>query len=1068
MSAHSPLPAKLTRPKLYESVARPRLFAMLDNAARRPVVWVCAPPGAGKTAMVASYLEARGLPYLWYQVDAGDADPATFVHYLRLAALQLAPRGAVLPLFPVEPQRDLGRFARVFLRDLFGVLPRPCAVVLDNFHEAQPTLEDRAALAAGLNEIPDGSTMIVISRGEPPPELARMLASRRIARIQPSALRCTAEEADRILAGPALDRALLRNIVQQCDGWVAALVLLREHLTQGGASIDVSLAVGRDAVFRYFTGEILLRLGPHDRRILALTAIPPSITPEEAVELTGNAAAPRLLEHFYRRHLFIDRLRVSQTTYQYHALFREFLREEMRREWAGDEQRRALAHAAALIARRGMAAEALELYREAGAWEAMAGVIREHALDWARQGRAAMLSDWVEQLPARLRESDPWLDYWRGRAWIFLKPALGRPVMERTFDVFRARGDLRGQALAVAAVVTSHYYEWADFRPLDRWLPEFDRLLGEGRAAPLDRESELRARAAQLITLLFRRPDERVLMASAHQLDALIDGEPDTNVRLMAASAVLNTYNWIAAVDAANALVARIEPAIAGEEASPLMQVWWRTHLSLWHQLAGRYARAARVIEDARAIAERHGLETPLFEIDNLQAGALLDQDEIDKACALVATMEARLTPAHRLQWAYLHALRSRLALRQRRWGPAAQEAERAVALGSETGLPTLQMPHFLLGLAQARAAIGDRPGSARAMREAIAIVGPADRAQFVRQREWMQIDDDIDAGRTARAARRLASAFAAEREREPGVWLHGQPDLAARLADFALEHRIDPEFVRLLIARNGLTPPPGAGPAWPFRLHVRVLGRFELARDGQPVQFAGKVQQRPLDVLKYVVAAGGEQVDSQPLIDALWPDAEGDAAKASFDAALFRLRKLLGVDHAIRLMGGKLSLDPTLVWTDVHAFDAAVDRAESAGRGSPPDVAAAASRLIAAYRGALLSDERTPWPASPREALRARYTRTLQRLGERLEHAGHWRSAAELYRRGLEAEPLCEPFCRGLMRSLAQLGDQAEALNAYRRCRELLSIVLGVKPADDTERLHRQIAAGHHPAAPG
>lgn len=130
-------------------------------------------------------------------------------------------------------------------------MPQPCAIVPDNFHEAQPTLEDRAALAAGFAEIPDDSTMIVISRSEPPPEVARMLASRRIARIDPTALRCTTDEAERILASPALGPALVGRIVQQCDGWVAALVLVREHPNHGGATVDVSLAVGRDAVFRY-------------------------------------------------------------------------------------------------------------------------------------------------------------------------------------------------------------------------------------------------------------------------------------------------------------------------------------------------------------------------------------------------------------------------------------------------------------------------------------------------------------------------------------------------------------------------------------------------------------------------------------------------------------------------------------------------------------------------------------------------------------------------------------------------------------------------------------------------
>ena len=43
---------------------------------------------------------------------------------------------------------------------------------------------------------------------------------------------------------------------------------------------------------------------------------------------------------------------------------------------------------------------------------------------------------------------------------------------------------------------------------------------------------------------------------------------------------------------------------------------------------------------------------------------------------------------------------------------------------------------------------------------------------------------------------------------------------------------------------------------------------------------------------------------------------------------------------------------------------------------------------------------------------------------------------------------------------ALAATGNHAEALLAFRRCRELLSIVLGLKPSEETERLRREIAA--------
>ena len=62
------------------------MVALLDAGSRRPVTWVEGPAGAGKTSLVSSYLDARGLPCLWYRLDAGDADVATFFYYLGLAA----------------------------------------------------------------------------------------------------------------------------------------------------------------------------------------------------------------------------------------------------------------------------------------------------------------------------------------------------------------------------------------------------------------------------------------------------------------------------------------------------------------------------------------------------------------------------------------------------------------------------------------------------------------------------------------------------------------------------------------------------------------------------------------------------------------------------------------------------------------------------------------------------------------------------------------------------------------------------------------------------------------------
>ena len=68
--------AKITPPKTSGVFPRKRLFRLLDECRKSPVVWVSAPAGSGKTTLVASYLSDRKLQSIWYRVDEGDGDIA--------------------------------------------------------------------------------------------------------------------------------------------------------------------------------------------------------------------------------------------------------------------------------------------------------------------------------------------------------------------------------------------------------------------------------------------------------------------------------------------------------------------------------------------------------------------------------------------------------------------------------------------------------------------------------------------------------------------------------------------------------------------------------------------------------------------------------------------------------------------------------------------------------------------------------------------------------------------------------------------------------------------------------
>src|SRR5512140_1856707 len=133
LAAARPAPAlaKLTRPLLHAAYARERLFGQLDACRSASVVWLAGPPGAGKTTLAATWLEARRKPGIWYQLDPGDGDPATFFYYLRKAAGAAGvARNAPLPLLTAEYQSEVTAFARGWFRELFSRLPDGAVLAL--------------------------------------------------------------------------------------------------------------------------------------------------------------------------------------------------------------------------------------------------------------------------------------------------------------------------------------------------------------------------------------------------------------------------------------------------------------------------------------------------------------------------------------------------------------------------------------------------------------------------------------------------------------------------------------------------------------------------------------------------------------------------------------------------------------------------------------------------------------------------------------------------------------------------------------------------------------------------
>src|SRR5437660_12241922 len=92
-----------------EILARPRLIERLQADLVLPVTLVTANAGSGKTTMVADFLRKQECPYVWYQLDRTDADPAVFLGYLTYRAHQLLANFGATVFVYLQPGRYLAR-----------------------------------------------------------------------------------------------------------------------------------------------------------------------------------------------------------------------------------------------------------------------------------------------------------------------------------------------------------------------------------------------------------------------------------------------------------------------------------------------------------------------------------------------------------------------------------------------------------------------------------------------------------------------------------------------------------------------------------------------------------------------------------------------------------------------------------------------------------------------------------------------------------------------------------------------------------------------------------------------
>jgi LuxR family maltose regulon positive regulatory protein len=1078
MSRKYPEIAKITHPVLTDIFPRKRLFQHLDIIRKNPVVWISGPPGCGKTTLVASYLDYSLIPHIWYRADEGDSDVATFFYYMSLAAKKAAPvRKKPLPLLTPEYLKGLSIFTMRYFENLFSRLRTPFIIVLDNYQSISAESNFHEALYEGLRIIPEKINIFIISRRDPPAQFVRLWANNKMGFLGWNEIRFSIDETKEMIETKdlkGLTEEMFLQLHKKTDGWAAGLILMLKTKMR---DIDFQPMdrLAPEEIFEYFAREIFVRTDKKTKDFLLRTAFLPYMTNMIAEKFTGIKTSGEILSNLARNHYFTEKSFHTNPVYRYHPLFREYLQSFAKASIPPTMISKIEKNAAKLLEENGEIEDALRLLLDAMVWDELVRLILVQAGSLIAQGRHKTLEELILRIPEETTKNRPYLSYWLGLCKKPFHPDESQLLFEEAFRKFKALGDSTGSFLAWSGIVESIVYSCESLKSLDPWFSVLDEILKKFKKFPTE-EIEACVTCSLLRGLSFRRPAYYNTESWAER--AFVSAGKNTNTALKTEILInLACYHYSGIeLQKLEIVLDSLRELVRHIDLPPLPRLVLSWVEAAYANITSMYDRCLKIVSEGLEFANSTGIHMMDCMLMGHAALCSIKKGNFVTARRYLKEIGTSLNSLKAWEASFYHYIESWDALYSKNLARSSLHSEQCLKLCEGLGNPwTLSLAHlqkvFLSNAYKEDGKIAEHLASARL----IGSQSKNDHTLFsclLAEAYFL-----MDKGEDEAAVELLREGMRIGQQRgfvNPYMW---PPGFMEAITAKALEAGIEVAYVQGLIKKNALLPEYllAGIEEWPWPVKVYTFGRFGLLKDGKPLQFSKKKQQKPHSMLKALIALGGRDIKEEQLTDLLWPDAEGDAAHSAFTTTLFRLRQLLGIEEAIKCKEGRITLDPRYCWVDAWVFERLVSKAEaglkriseteSIRKGEDEksvqvkEIIRLTEKAINLYKGHFLpAEEEYFWTASYRERLRSKFLRLASRSGNYLQKFGQWEKAVEYYQRAIEIDDLTEDFYQNLMLCYQQLDQKAEAIKVYKRCCKVFSAVLGIEPSSKTVAIYKSL----------
>ena len=361
-----------------------------------PVITLVAPPGYGKTTLMAQWAQRTESRVAWLSCDDADNDPVVLLSALAVALSRIGPVDPAI----FSALASSGADITVVPRFVAAVAPvQPPVTVLVDHAEAVTNRQCLNTIAEFALRLPPGWQFALASRTVVPLPTARLRVNGGILEVTADDLAMGPSEAQSLLTGAGVeaDEASLRDLLQRTEGWPAGLYIAALAIKSGTRQSDAGFTFTGDDVYMgdYLRSELLAGISAEEGSFLTRTSVLERMCGSLCDAILENTGSGAVLEQMEARNLLVLPLDRRREWYRYHRLLQDLLRSELRRQ-EPDVVQNLHFRAAAWFEANAMPEQAIGHAQAAGDYDRVARLILELQQPVWASGRVETVLRWME------------------------------------------------------------------------------------------------------------------------------------------------------------------------------------------------------------------------------------------------------------------------------------------------------------------------------------------------------------------------------------------------------------------------------------------------------------------------------------------------------------------------------------------------------------------------------------------------------------------------------------------------------------------------------------------------